>query len=198
MPEFGQPSYKFDGFELDSARFELRRDTERVPVEPQVLSLLILLALGLGSLRRRTILLIGAGAMAQTAIKALRARHYDRINIANRTVERAQALVAEWQGKAYDLDNLLPALAEADVVFSATHAQRALLTADLMARTQELRGGRPIMKFETAWQKVRERSGMLDLQMRDLRRTAATYAAMSGAPASPAACHRPTSARSGP
>ena len=36
--------YKFEGFELDTGRFELRRDGVAVPVEPQVLSLLILLA----------------------------------------------------------------------------------------------------------------------------------------------------------
>ena len=32
-----------DGFELDCARFELRRGGERVAIEPQVLSLLLLL-----------------------------------------------------------------------------------------------------------------------------------------------------------
>ena len=36
--------YCFEGFELDPGRFELRRDGRAVPVEPQVLSLLILLA----------------------------------------------------------------------------------------------------------------------------------------------------------
>ena len=44
MPESGPRICRFDGFELDEARFELRRDGERVPVEPQVLSLLFLLA----------------------------------------------------------------------------------------------------------------------------------------------------------
>ena len=41
---FGPRIYGFDGQELDSARFELRRDGARIHVEPQVLSLLILLA----------------------------------------------------------------------------------------------------------------------------------------------------------
>ncbi|WP_413630394.1 winged helix-turn-helix domain-containing tetratricopeptide repeat protein [Novosphingobium sp. KCTC 2891] len=40
----GPRIYLFDGLELDSARFELRRGGARVHVEPQVLSLLILLA----------------------------------------------------------------------------------------------------------------------------------------------------------
>jgi len=41
---FGPGIYRFDGMELDSARFELRRGGSHVHVEPQVLSLLILLA----------------------------------------------------------------------------------------------------------------------------------------------------------
>ena len=36
--------FRFDGFELDTARFELRSGGTPVHVEPQVLSLLILLA----------------------------------------------------------------------------------------------------------------------------------------------------------
>jgi TolB-like protein/Tfp pilus assembly protein PilF len=35
--------YRFEPFELDTARFELRRDSVPVPIEPQVLSLLVLL-----------------------------------------------------------------------------------------------------------------------------------------------------------
>lgn len=40
----GSSVFAFDGLELDCARFELRRSGQRVHVEPQVLSLLILLA----------------------------------------------------------------------------------------------------------------------------------------------------------
>lgn len=44
MPGFDPRIYCFDDMELDSARFELRRNGVHVHVEPQVLSLLILLA----------------------------------------------------------------------------------------------------------------------------------------------------------
>ncbi|MEZ5945965.1 MAG: hypothetical protein R3C04_03785 [Hyphomonas sp.] len=36
--------FLFEDFELDSAKFELRRGGERIAAEPQVLSLLLLLA----------------------------------------------------------------------------------------------------------------------------------------------------------
>ncbi|MEY4237904.1 MAG: hypothetical protein RL339_505, partial [Pseudomonadota bacterium] len=44
MSGHGPSVFAFDGLELDCARFELRRHAQRVHVEPQVLSLLILLA----------------------------------------------------------------------------------------------------------------------------------------------------------
>ena len=44
LPGPGTVIYRFDDFELDPARFELRRAGVAQPVEPQVLSLLILLA----------------------------------------------------------------------------------------------------------------------------------------------------------
>jgi TolB-like protein/Flp pilus assembly protein TadD len=43
VADIAAQTFRFDGFELDAARFELRRDGERVAVEPQVLSLLLLL-----------------------------------------------------------------------------------------------------------------------------------------------------------
>lgn len=43
LPEIGSQIFRFTNFELDSARFELRQDGVRVHVQPQVLSLLMLL-----------------------------------------------------------------------------------------------------------------------------------------------------------
>ncbi|WP_243990185.1 winged helix-turn-helix domain-containing tetratricopeptide repeat protein [Novosphingobium album (ex Hu et al. 2023)] len=50
LPASGSFTYRFEGFELDTARFELRAAGTRVPVEPQVLSLLILLVQNLDRL----------------------------------------------------------------------------------------------------------------------------------------------------
>lgn len=50
MPGSGSFTYRFEEFELDTAHFELRAAGTRVPVEPQVLSLLILLVQNLDRL----------------------------------------------------------------------------------------------------------------------------------------------------
>ena len=104
----------------------------------------------MGSLRERPILLIGAGAMAQTAVKALRARKCEKLSIANRTPAHAAQLAAAWGGTVYGLDDLDEALAAADVVFSATHARRPLLDPARMARVMDARRGRPLLLFDLA------------------------------------------------
>lgn len=104
----------------------------------------------LGGLQDRDILLVGAGAMAHTAIKALRTRNYARIHVANRTIERASALVAPWGGTAFGLDQLPQALSQADIVFCATHAQRPLLTTELLYDVQAARQHRPLLLFDLA------------------------------------------------
>lgn len=43
MTDAGSGTFSFNGYEIDAARFELRREGTRVPVEPQVLSLILLL-----------------------------------------------------------------------------------------------------------------------------------------------------------
>lgn len=104
----------------------------------------------LGTLGDRSILLVGAGAMAQTAIKALRARNYEAINIANRTPAHAQALADGWGGKVFALDELDAAVAGADIVFCATHARQPLLDRELVARVVEQRPERPLLLFDLA------------------------------------------------
>ena len=102
----------------------------------------------LGTLSDRNVLLVGAGAMARTAVKALRARNHDLINIANRTPAHAEALVEPWGGTVYGLDELEEALVEADIAFFATHARLPLLTQAMLQGVMAQRPERPLMLFD--------------------------------------------------
>jgi len=104
----------------------------------------------LGSLRDKNILLLGAGAMARTAVKALTARGYTNISVANRTPAHARTLVEPWNGRIYTLDELPGALETADVVFTATHAERPLITAAMLAEVMEKRAHKEILLFDLA------------------------------------------------
>ena len=104
----------------------------------------------LGSLMDSNILLLGAGAMARTAIKALTARGYNNISVANRTPAHALALVEPWNGRVYTLEELPEALETADVLFSATHADQPLIGASMLAEVMEKRAEKPLMLFDLA------------------------------------------------
>jgi glutamyl-tRNA reductase len=104
--------------------------------------------LSLGSLSGRTFLLVGAGAMAHTAVKALRARNHELINIANRTLAHAEELAASWGGTVYGLDDLENALVEADIAFFVTHARQPLLDQEMMEAVMARRRERTLMIFD--------------------------------------------------
>jgi glutamyl-tRNA reductase len=72
-------------------------------------------------------LVLGAGEMSRMAVKALRHRGLKNIAVANRTVARAAAMVAEWGGQAYSLDELAQAIAQADVLITAAHTTKPLI-----------------------------------------------------------------------
>ena len=79
------------------------------------------------SVRNSRVLLIGAG---ETAVKV--ARQLTKIGVlslvvANRTIERAQSLAETHGGVAIGLDRLSSAVASADVIISASHAESWLI-----------------------------------------------------------------------
>jgi len=86
------------------------------------------------SLQGQTILLIGAGEMAELSARHLVSAGASRVLIANRTPEAAERLAAEFGGKAIDFQALAEHLAEADFVICSTGAPEYIVT-DAMART---------------------------------------------------------------
>jgi glutamyl-tRNA reductase len=82
----------------------------------------------LGSLSGKNILIVGAGEMGRLAVKAVRSRRLANVAVANRTLSRAEALVAGWNGRSYSLDQLPEAIAEADVIITTALAQTPLIT----------------------------------------------------------------------
>jgi glutamyl-tRNA reductase len=80
-----------------------------------------------GPLRERRILVVGLGEMGLLTLKALRIRGVTNIGVANRTRTRADAVAEEWGYQAYSLQELPQALGEADVVITATAADRMVI-----------------------------------------------------------------------
>ena len=91
-----------------------------------------LAAEALGDLRGRDVVVVGAGQMAGLAVKHLRGRGVGTVRVLNRSLERARAL-AERTGDGYaSLDRLPAAIADADLVVSATGAAAAVIDAGMV------------------------------------------------------------------
>ena len=74
------------------------------------------------SFENRTALMVGAGETVALAARHLYADGLRRMIIANRSVERARELAAEFHGFAIGLDEIPDHLKEADIVIASTAA----------------------------------------------------------------------------
>lgn len=104
----------------------------------------------LGDLTGRRALVIGAGEMAQRAAKNLAADGACAVSVANRTLAHAAHVAAEIGGRAIQFDELPRALAEADLVISATSAPHIILSAPTVNAAIGARNGQPLCLIDIA------------------------------------------------
>jgi glutamyl-tRNA reductase len=96
-----------------------------------------------GNLKGRTVLLVGAGEMAELAAKHLVSAGVSRVLVTNRTESTAQRLATQFGGETVDFANLAASLAEADIVICSTGASGYLITPAIAREALELRRNRP-------------------------------------------------------
>jgi glutamyl-tRNA reductase len=81
-----------------------------------------------GSLNRRTALVVGAGDTGRLVAQHFASEQPHELMIANRTLDRARALAAEVGARALGLDDLPRVLDQADVIVVATFAPQPVIT----------------------------------------------------------------------
>jgi glutamyl-tRNA reductase len=81
-----------------------------------------------GRLQGRRVLVVGAGEISTLTAQHLRTQGVEEIAITSRTMAHAEALAAEVQGHAVPWPELKTTLGRADIVLTATGAQRPILT----------------------------------------------------------------------
>lgn len=101
-------------------------------------------------LPERSALLVGAGEMMTLCANYLRAQGMSSINVANRSLQRAQELAQEYQGEALTLDQLPAALAKADLVITSTASPVALITKPMIKDALRKRRHAPILMVDIA------------------------------------------------
>ncbi len=98
----------------------------------------------------KTVLLIGAGETIELAARHLKESNIGNIIIANRTVERAQALVDEVGGVAIALEDIPANLPKADIVISSTASPLPILGKGSVERSIKIRKHRPMLMVDIA------------------------------------------------
>ncbi|MET0648064.1 MAG: glutamyl-tRNA reductase [Pyrinomonadaceae bacterium] len=96
-----------------------------------------------GSLKGATVLLVGAGEMAELAAQHLAAAGAARVLVANRTYETAQKLAVKFGGEAVEFGALEANLAHADIVICSTGAREYIITTEMAERARAARRNRP-------------------------------------------------------
>ncbi|MDQ6997485.1 MAG: glutamyl-tRNA reductase [Mariprofundus sp.] len=103
-----------------------------------------------GDLTGKTVLLMGAGEMAELAARHLRGNGCTDILVANRTLARAQNLALEFEGHALTMEQLPEYLDAADIVLSSTGASTFVLLPDAVKAAMKKRKGNAMFLVDIA------------------------------------------------
>ncbi|MCS7315574.1 MAG: glutamyl-tRNA reductase [Bryobacterales bacterium] len=103
-----------------------------------------------GSLAGRRVMVVGAGKMAELAVRCLRSAGVSQIYVTNRTLERARAMAEAFEGTVVPYDRFLDTLPEMDIVLTSSAAPFYLLRKDHLRRVLEARRNKPVFLIDIA------------------------------------------------
>src|SRR6266404_8454064 len=102
----------------------------------------------LGDLSRQSIMVIGAGQMAECCVRSLVKKGACSILIANRSFDRAIDLAIQCGGQAVCLGDCLFEMPDVDVVIAATSSAETLLSHDDVKNLMKARRNRPLLLID--------------------------------------------------
>jgi glutamyl-tRNA reductase len=98
----------------------------------------------------KTVVVIGAGEMAQETLRYLKEEGVRKILVVNRSLEGAAKLASEWGGDARPFEQLDAAMAEADVIVSTTGAPTPIVNATRFAAVRRRTAEKPVFILDLA------------------------------------------------
>lgn len=101
-------------------------------------------------LSERSVMLLGAGEMAELAVEHLISHGVKKIVVANRTFENAVVLAEKFNGKAVKFEEREQQLQDVDIIVSSTGATEYVLTASHVKSIMSLRKNRPLFFIDIA------------------------------------------------
>ncbi len=103
-----------------------------------------------GHFETRKVLLLGAGEASERTARALRKRGVGDIRVANRSVERAEALAAQVGGRAIAMADWQEHCREVDILITSTAAPSPLVTRETLGPLLHDRLDRPLFIIDIA------------------------------------------------
>ena len=98
----------------------------------------------------KTVMILGAGKMGEACVKHLAKRGAKTVLVANRSVERAEKLAAEFGGRAVRLEDSAAALTAADILVSSTGSPDLVLQRADVEKILPARRNRPLVLVDIA------------------------------------------------
>ncbi len=106
--------------------------------------------LGAGGLKKHAVLMIGAGEMASCCLRHLQKKGECSVVVANRSLDRAQALADEFKGTAVPFDAMDDAMLTADVVISSTGSPQTVISRAAVETVMQARPDHPLVIIDIA------------------------------------------------
>ena len=103
-----------------------------------------------GDLSSKKVLLVGAGEMIELCGRHFHQQGVLELIIANRSLENADKLAAQYGGRAIGLDALPTVLPEADIVISSTSARTPVISYKAIGEALQIRRRRPMFLVDIA------------------------------------------------
>ena len=101
-------------------------------------------------LGEKTVMIIGAGKMGEACVRHLAKKGARSVIVSNRSLERAEELAREFDGRAVRLDECKQALVEADIVVSSTGSPETILSRSDVEKAMQKRRNRPLFLIDIA------------------------------------------------
>ena len=103
-----------------------------------------------GDLTSKTVVLVGAGEMVELCGRHLHDRGVSSLIIANRSLDRATELAAQFDAHAVSLTDLPGVLHKADILISSTASMEPVIHADSVKAALKLRRNQPMFLVDIA------------------------------------------------
>ncbi len=103
-----------------------------------------------GSLKDKTVMVVGAGEMSELTTKYLMQNGVNSVIVSNRSYDKALQMAADFNGRAVKFDKLADELLGTDIVISCTAANHYVIREDNSKKILEERHGQQIILIDIA------------------------------------------------